>query len=390
MRVIIVGAGSAGLMTAALLSADHEVIVLEKKDRPAKKLLATGNGRANLTNTLLSPANYHGGKALATPIIERYGTDAVRETFQKLGLETAALPDGRVFPQSMEAKSVLDTFYRVFRARGVMLRYKEEVTGLFPGEHWRVTTKNVSYEADAVIFAPGGATMRASGSDGTAYALALALGHHTTRLLPGITKLSTTKDVSQAAGVRLTTGTLFVRDPYVGHTGDILFTEDGVSGQAMYHLSSEILRRNAAFYIRALPREYTKNDFYKHLAILRAYTVHDALIGLLPEKLIPVLAGRWEERRVDALTALEADGLYSALTEKAFFVREIPPMETAQVTQGGIDTNEVTEELESKLHPRLYFAGEVLDVDGDCGGYNLHWAWACAMTIAAALGKERR
>lgn len=376
-------------MTAALLSAEHEVIVLEKKDRPAKKLLATGNGRANLTNTALSPENYHGGTALATPIIERYGADAVRETFRRLGLETVSLPDGRVFPQSMEAKSVLDTFYRVFRTNGVTLRYKEEVTGLFPGRPWRVATHKNTYEADAIVFAPGGATMRASGSDGTAYALVHSLGHHTTGLLPGITKLSTTEDVSEAAGVRLTTGTLYVRDPYRSHEGDILFTEDGISGQAMYYLSSEILRRNCAFYLRALPETYTKHDFYRHLARLRTYTVHDALIGLLPEKLIPVLARRFEDRTVDALTAREADELYTVLTEKAFFVKEIPPMETAQITQGGIDTSEETEELESKLHPGLYFAGEVLDVDGDCGGYNLHWAWACAMTIAAALGKEQ-
>lgn len=390
MRVTIVGAGSAGLMTAALLSAEHEVTVLEKKDRPAKKLLATGNGRANLTNTVLSPENYHGGTALATPMIERYGADAVRETFRRLGLETTALPDGRVFPQSMEAKSVLDTFYRVFRARGVTLRYKEEVRALVPGKPWRVTTRKNTYEADAVVFAPGGATMRASGSDGTAYALVQTLGHHTTGLLPGITKLSTTEDVSEAAGVRLTTGTLYLRNPYRSHAGDILFTEDGISGQAMYYLSSEILRRKSAFYVRALPQDYTKHDFYEHLARLRTYTVYDALIGLLPEKLIPVFARRWEDRTVDSLTAREGDELYTALTEKAFFVKEMPPMETAQVTQGGIDTNEVTKTLESKLHPGLYFAGEVLDVDGDCGGYNLHWAWACAMTIAAALGKERQ
>lgn len=389
MRVIVVGAGSAGLMTAALLSASHTVTVLEKKDRPAKKLLATGNGRANLTNETLSPSHFHGGNTLFTPIIERYKTETIRACFRELGLETFALPDGRVFPQSMEAKSVLDTFYRVFRDHHVNLRYKEEVIELTAGRTWSVSTKKGTYEADTVVFAPGGATMRASGSDGTAYRLVEILGHTTTKLLPGITKLSTTEDVSEASGVRLTTGQLYVRNPYIAYKGDILFSDDGISGQAMYYLSSEIIRRKCAFYLRALPESYTKQDFYRTLSRLSMYNVENALIGLLPEKLIRIFARKWIGRTVLSLTAVEADALYKALTEKVFFVREMPPMDTAQITQGGINTDEVYENLESKLCPGLFFAGEVLDVDGDCGGYNLHWAWACAMTIAQALGKEQ-
>ena len=191
MEIIVVGAGASGMLSAILLAEQgHRVTVLEKKDRPGKKLMATGNGRCNFTNRHVTKENYHGEHPeFAEKIIGRFSSEFVMKIFKHYGLEPLELEQGKIFPMSLQSKSVLDVLCREMRRQGVVTRYKQKVERIEPQPHGFLVRAKEIYYADKVVLAAGGAVMKNSGSDGDGYRLAESLGHSVTEIFPGIVQL---------------------------------------------------------------------------------------------------------------------------------------------------------------------------------------------------------
>lgn len=393
MRVIVIGAGASGMLSAILAAKEgHSVILLEKNDRPGKKLMATGNGRCNFLNRRASWVNYHGEDPLfAKEVLKAFPPFKVEELFADLGLETVELDRGKLFPASLQAKSVLDVLCRAMRKYGVRAKYRSLVRKIEKrGEEFVVESEEM-YRGDRVIFAVGGSVMKKSGSDGSAYVLVQRFGHQITAIMPGIVKLNLKEGVKDLEGVKFTGRVYFEGTVPNEETGDVLFTRSGISGQAILNLSASLLRQKVSvFYLDVLPFWKDAGEkIAKRMERFGEYSFYDLLVGVIHEKLINFFlarAGIDSKEQVGAASVRKKEALAKILTACPLQVAGAYSLDDGQVTLGGVDTSKVNPQtLESKLCPGLFFTGEVLDVDGDCGGYNLGWAWASAMAAVKGM-----
>ncbi len=397
--IIVVGGGASGLM-AALTAAENpqnRVILLERQQRVGRKLLATGNGRCNLTNTGAAPANYHGEQAdFAKPALARFTPQDTLEFFHGLGLLTVEEHGGRVYPLSNSANSVLDVLRFALERAGVELR-----TACPARQIWRrdggyaVVTDAGELFCDRLIVACGGAAGAKLGGVTDGYELLKPLGHKRTALHPALTQILTAPDYPRAlkgvraqASLRLTAGGALLGES----RGELQFTETGVSGPAAFDLSRAAALGGEGLTLRAcfLPAE---TDALSCLTARRAaFPGQDAselFTGMLHNRLGRMLvkyARLDASRPIGSLTDEELRRAAAACTDFALPVRGVEGFDSAQVTAGGIRTAGFNPEtLESWFMPGLFVCGELLDVDGDCGGYNLQWAWASGR-LAGRLG----
>ncbi|MBQ8305596.1 MAG: aminoacetone oxidase family FAD-binding enzyme [Blautia sp.] len=385
-KIIIVGAGASGLM-AAIAAAEKgaSVTILEQNDRPGRKLLATGNGRCNLTNLGIDPDAYHGTDTDFCRDALRFlpVSDTIR-FFSKLGIYTRN-KDGWIYPGSMQASSVLELLLLKAQDLGIRIRTGTRAEQLIPG--WTVKVPGWEYEADAVILACGSRASGITGSDGSGYELARMAGHTIVKPLPALTGL-VSKETPAWGGVRAYGRVTLFSDDHVAaeESGELQLTEYGISGIPVFQISSRA--------IRALDEGRTIHvslDFVPDFSLqeLRAFLKvrqedcpykheKDLFTGMLPDKLCGILA-----KTADPAAAAK---------DYRLTITAGRPFETAQVCSGGVRTSEVDPvTMESRLAKGLYFAGELLDIDGPCGGYNLQWAWssgACAGHFAACMDEE--
>ena len=395
-KVTVIGGGSSGLLAAiSAARSSAAVVLLERLDRVGKKLLATGNGRCNLSNADCSLSSFHGGDpAFIAAVIARFPVAPTMDFFEELGIACKTEDQGKIYPQSDQASAVLDVLRWELERLHVEVRTGCEVTRISPVREGFVLSlaEDKELRAGRVILAAGGRAGPQFGSDGSGLRLAQKLGHHLIEPLAAIVALRLDapflrrlKGVKFVGRVEVRCGDELLRR----ESGEVLFTDNGVSGPPVLQLSRTAA---AALHKKVAPRlvldlfqELSLDELDDALASRFRRQGHKSLamglVGLLNKRLIPVLLAEAgipdPSLPCGALPARERQRLAALLKGWSFPVVGTQPWPQAQVTAGGIALDEVNSAtLESRLVPGLYFCGEILDVDGDCGGFNLQWAWS--------------
>lgn len=401
--VVIIGGGASGMM-AALTAAevrDRRVILIERQQRVARKLLATGNGRCNLTNLGASPAHYHSECAgFADGILARFTPQDTLDFFHALGLVTVTEHGGRVYPLSNSANSVADVLRFALERAGVELicacSARELIRRSAGG--YTVRTDKGDFEADYVIAACGGAAGAKLGGVMDGYELLKPLGHKRTRLYPALVQLLTAPEYPRALkGVRADAALSLCSgmETLAQSAGEVQFTEGGVSGPAAFDISRAAATQGEGLtliidFMRAYDRAAVHDMLTRRCAALPALPCAELFTGMLHNRLGRMLVKFAALDAAAPLSALSEDDIARAVEAcKAFplAVRGTEGFDSAQVTAGGIRASGFDPEtLQSWFMPGLFICGELLDVDGDCGGYNLQWAWASGR-VAGRLGK---
>lgn len=405
--VAVIGGGASGMMAAVTAASEGaRVILLEHKDRIGKKILSTGNGRCNFTNIHQEPICYHSEDPMFPwEVVERFNAQAVISFFFQLGVYSKNR-NGYIYPNSDQASAVLDAFRMELDRLKVEIRTGVECREIRPGKKgFTVLTDQGPVRADRVILCAGSKAAPTTGSDGSGYDLAKMLGHRILPVLPALTALKCEeKFFKSIAGVRAngsvsiwSGGECIAKD-----TGEIQLTDYGISGIPVFQVSryaSKLLyeKKEMDAVLDFMP-DFTKEQTNAFLRA-RAKTRPDKsaemfLIGLFHKKLCDLwirLSEIPRQRKAGELTEDEIARLTSLIKEFRVRVRETNPYDKAQVCCGGVDTREVNPEtLESVYVPGVYFAGEILDVDGMCGGYNLTFAWASGYVAGkAASGADQ-
>ncbi|MBO4323449.1 MAG: aminoacetone oxidase family FAD-binding enzyme [Clostridia bacterium] len=390
--IVIIGGGFSGLIAAEILSEKYgaKVAVIERNDRVGKKILSTGNGRGNFTNEVLSEKNYHSLMGANTSYaIEKFGNKSIKDYFASLGVLSSSEED-KVYPSSFQASSLLDALRSKLAYNG-----GKEITGekclevsLHDGKFF-IKTSSGEYSADKVVLSCGGKSGKQFGTDGTAYSLAAPFGHKVTKLYPSLVQIKTSTDsikglkgIKQVARLKAYEGDKLLSES----VGDILFTDYGVSGNAAFYLSSYITNKpNSRLIAEFLPEKTEKEieDFLVEKSRLGFVKAEDALLGVVNKQL-----GRAIMKKIGANAFDEKTAKKAAKEIKNFELKVLGTLgfDYSQVTRGGIEFNGVNERtFESKYVKGLYIIGEMLDVDGDCGGYNLQWAYSSARCAAEDL-----
>ena len=387
--IAVIGAGASGMLAAlSAAEAGAHAVLFERQARIGRKLLATGNGRCNLTNTGAALAHYHGeDPAFVLPALAAFPPQEAVEYFRSLGLVCTEQYGGRVYPFSDAAGSVLDVLRYALDAAEVEVCPGESVRQIVPdGQGMLVKTEQGCRRADAAIVACGGRAGGRLGGVGDGYELLRSLGHSVTKLHSSLVPLFTDTDyprslkgVRAEAGVRLTLGEETVAES----RGEVQFTEKGVSGPAVFDVSRAGASEGGVLHLDLLPGLGEKDVLAlllqrqrlspeKENGALFAGILHSRL-GLAAVK----AASLRPSEPLGGRTGRELKMLAHTAKDFCLTITGADSLDNAQVTAGGVRTAEFDPgTLESRLAPGVYACGEVLDIDGDCGGYNLQWAWA--------------
>ncbi len=401
---VIVGGGAAGLTAAVFLARELKgagsVLLLEKQPRVGKKLLATGNGTCNISNIHATPARYHGAPELAGSVLAQFSPQDTLAFFESLGLLCTTRPDGKCYPVSEQASAVLDCLRLEMAALGVEERCDAEVTGIQKTKDGFVlSTTNGEVKAKTVLFCPGGAAAPSLGGSSDGYQLLTALGHTRTPLFPSIVQLRTdTAFVRSMKGIRVDARITVKTDREIkAETGEVLFTDYGLSGPAAMQVSriaadwERQKRGDCTAFLDLFPdREETEiYTMLKKRVALPGRTGENFLTGLLNKRVGQTLLRSLNiplTTPVAELSDRNLKRLARQMKHWAFPVAGTNGFGGAQVTAGGIRAEEVDyQTLESRKAPGLFLAGEVLDVDGDCGGFNLQFAFSGAAVAAKGM-----
>ena len=392
-EIVIIGGGASGMAAAIQAAADpnDRITLLERQNRVGRKLLSTGNGRCNLTNLEATARHYHGeDKIFPAQALEKYPPRKVLEFFAGLGLMTVTEYGGRVYPMSDHAGSVLDVLRLGMEKPNLTVRTGCAVENVQRrGGRFTVSWAEDSIEADKLIVACGGCAGSKLGGVMDGYNLLKALGHSRTALYPALTQIRTAPDYPKALkGIRAEgTLRLLKGERVLAETrGDILFTDTGLSGTAVFELSrlvsgQEGLTASLRFFEADEAELLT--ELRRRKACWPEMPANSILTGTVQSRLGQMLCKYAGISGGDSVRRLSDGALQSlarAMTDFRLPVTGVSGFETAQVTAGGMKTAEFRPDtLESRIVPGLYACGEVLDVDGDCGGFNLQWAWASGL-----------
>lgn len=396
LHIAIVGGGAAGLIAAIAASYNGaRVTILERMDRVGKKILATGNGRCNLSNADLDISRYHGSKPrFAYGALGRFDFYKTMEFFEKLGIAWRVEKGGKVYPLSNQANSVLDVMRHELEVLGVETICQAEVSQI-TGSNGKFTlhlSDGRKIKAHRVIITTGGKAAPNLGSNGSGYELARKLGHSIIKPMPALVQLKLAAGfLKQISGIKLDgTAEVIVDGKTVARaTGEILFADYGISGPPILSLSrkaGEHLNKGQKVYLRVIlvdykSREELQSFLEDRLAQQANKELDFSFVGFINKRLVPVLlreAGIDDiKKKAGQVTARERESILNILQDWRLEVTGTRAWPSAQVTAGGVDVKDVNPKtMESKLKPGVYFAGEVLDIDGDCGGFNLQWAWS--------------
>lgn len=392
--VIIIGAGASGLMAAAVAaSKGARVALLEHKDDIGKKILATGNGRCNFTNTDMSVNKFHGSKALIKNGLSQFNYADTIRFFKELGIP-AYDNAGYIYPNSRQAASVVAAFRMELMRLHVDVKTGINITDIKPADDrtgYCIQTDKGSFKSKRLIIACGLTASPKLGSDGSLFRQIEALGHHIQKPLPALCGFSCDGlNFKKITGVRCDATVASVIDGQMTeqNTGELQLADYGISGIPVFQISSLMSRaldkgQMVEVIIDFLPAfsDDELNGYIKDRSITTTdnRSLNEMLNGLLNNKLLLELihkSGVSPDKKGRLLTDDDCKSLTRSIKHTAVSVKKPRGLEFAQVCAGGIYTKEIdVRTLESKIHPGLYFCGELLDVDGICGGYNLQWAW---------------
>lgn len=401
MIIGIIGGGASG-MAAALSAAQNpsaHVIIFERQARVGRKLQATGNGRCNLTNLSAALSGYHGEDPyFAKPALDRFDPDETCQWFREMGLFTVAEESGRVYPYSDQANSVVDILRFALEQPNIELHLGEEVQKVrFVEGIFTIETASGITQCNKLIVACGGLAGTKLGGSMSGYKLLAKLGHRSTRLRPALVQLKTGwPAVTALKGVRTNCSVQILHNESLHScsAGELQFTEYGVSGPVIFEVSRDACQKPGTWICRIdfLPH-ITEEALYFELCRKRNSNLmsDELLTGILHNRLGRVIAKEVGINGNAAVASLSDAALQSvAKAVKRFEISVTEPlgMDSAQVTAGGVFTKDFDPyTLQSNLVPGLYACGEVLDIDGDCGGYNLQWAWSSGRLAGLHAGE---
>ncbi len=400
MRVVIIGGGAAGMACAIeAASCGHQVTLLERMDRVGKKILATGNGRCNLMNT--GTLRYPCGGAFAAEVLALCGVDAQKAFWHKLGLRMREEDGGRVYPASGQASTVLDTLRLALDTHHVTVLTNTSVATVTRSKKGFsvCTADGRSFSCDRVVIAGGGKAQPKLGSDGSTLSLLASLGHTIHPCTPALTALNCDpKSLAGLSGIRVKARVSISCNGRKVHSeaGEVLFTDTGLSGVCIMNCSGYAMPGRGEMHMDLLPSlglrdaQDASEELHRRRSALDDQPMEQLLTGLCVPRLASALckkAGiRWKERFCRELTDAELSSLTRTICDFSVPVLSLRGFEQAQVTRGGASCNEFdAHTMQSLLVPGLYAAGEMLDVDGECGGYNLMFAFGSGILAGKSL-----
>ena len=398
MKVIVIGGGPAGMM-AAIKSAEcgANVTLFEKNNRLGRKLSITGKGRCNLTNIADVPEvvkNIPGNGKFLYSALKNFTTADTINFFESLGLKTKLERGGRIFPQTDNAAEVIEVLTKKLFLLDVDIQLNSKVTEII-SDGKKVIGVEVGkkfIDADKIILATGGASYPATGSTGDGFKFAKKLGHTVTEILPALVPLEVEEDFIkslQGLSLKNVRATLNAENKKIREIfGEMLFTHFGISGPIILTLSGEVAKLLAEKKFveilinlkPALTAEQLDARILRDFEKFKRKAVKNALIELLPSKLIPIILDLSyidEEKKVDEVSKIERRRLIKILQNLPLTITKTRPIDEAIVTAGGVSVKEINPKtMQSKILDGLYIVGEVADVDGFTGGFNLQAAWA--------------
>ena len=391
-EIAVIGGGASGMIVAITArKSGKEVVVLERKDRILKKVLITGNGRCNITNVNANISNYFGKNISSVEnILNSFNPQDTMDFFNGLGIICNEENRGKVYPLSGQASSVVDALRFEAERLGVRIETEFYVRKIEKeGFKFKIySEERKKIEAGRVIIAAGGQSYPELGSNGSGFELAKELGHSVTRLSPSIVQLKTEKhQVKGLQGIKTDAAVTAYGDnkKICTYDGELLFTDYGISGNVVFNISFVMpLYKNVEFEIDFMEK-FDYNELYEMLKerkkMMSHLTMENYFNGMINKKLgqfLSKVSGIEKlSKPVKDLNDSEIRKLCTVLKKYRIKILDTTGFKNAQVTAGGVSLDEVNSEtLESKIVKGLYFSGEVLDVYGECGGFNLQWAWA--------------
>lgn len=389
---IIIGGGASGMMCALWLSKvkKFNVLLLERNDRLGKKLSATGNGQGNVTNVTLSVDNYFTSEPdKVKNVLNAFDEKALINYLSDLGGMFIADNEGRVYPSSKQASSVTDILrLEIGRRKNIDVVFSSfVVSAKKSGNVFIVNTCDNSYSCLNLVVAAGGKAAKHFGTDGNAYAIAKNFNHSVTKLTPSLVQIKTPVEyIKGMKGVRSECEvSLYKKDEFIKSVrGDVIFTDYGVSGNAIFKLSS-YLTENDVIKINFLPdidKQTLLTKLNKKVADNSDLLLEQLLYAVLNNSIARSLIKYCNLNGSSKCDTSAVCKIVDAINSFSLEVTGTLGFDYAQVTKGGVLTEEVDENLMSKKCNNLYFIGEILNVDGECGGYNLQWAFSSAVAAA--------
>lgn len=376
MKLAIVGGGASGLMLASILrhnNVDIDIVVLEKLDHVGKKILMSGNGKCNLSNSNITTSCYNnelGFKVSSSFDVQKY--------FNELGLLTYIDSEGRIYPISNVSNSVLDVLRNSLKNVKILENFNVTKISKKDDKYTIVSDKFDFIEADLVVLATGGKTYY---KDCNGYNIASMLSHRITALRPTLTSLKVKENLASIENLRAKVNAKLIANNTLAYedSGEVLFKKDALSGIVMFQLSSMIARdpfKKYSIELDLMP-SMSEEQLSKYISL------YPSMTGMFAKMINQYI--------IKNSTSKDSKDIAYAIKHLKFNVLDSIEFKNAQVTAGGINVNEVKETLESKYNKNLYILGELLDVDGICGGFNLHFAFAsayvAALDIISKVGK---
>lgn len=405
MKVGIIGAGASGVFAALILKQNYiDTTVIERNANALKKIYATGNGRCNFTNRNVSYKNYHGENPKFTiSAIKKFDNYDVIEFFNDMGIPEVELENGKIFPKSLQASSIVKQMMCLANHLEVEFIYDSFVDDVRKnGDVFEVKSNDSLYKFDYLVVACGSKAYKKSGSDGNGYILMEKLGHNIVKTHPGIVQLRLNGDsFKKMSGTKFKANAKLVVDgkEVFEFYHDVLFTDYGISGPTILQLSGEAIRaknKGLDVKIRIDTVDLDENKLYEHLIYIISLNyykkIKELMVGLINDNLIEEVLNQANieyDINVCELSKEEIYKLAHTLKNLEFSVSGYKDEDSGQITCGGVDTDEINPStMESKKIKNLYIIGEIMDVDGDCGGYNLQWAFSSAYSCAMSIIKK--
>jgi len=397
--MIIIGAGAAGLCAAITSArAGQTVTLLEQNNKTGKKILVSGNGKCNIDNKYINTNRFHSqNPSFIEDVLTDYHFEVVEKFFTSIGLELLEGKEGKMFPMSLQASSVVELLEYEAKRAGVQIICDCAVTSIAKDANtFTLETLQGTKTCEKLLLASGSPAAPQLGGSNSGYAFATKMGHSLIPRHPSLVQLCSEEAwVKACAGVKVGgLAKLYANGEYISEKkGDLLFTNYGISGLAILDLSREVSTRLANFdycelsldLMPELSKEKLTNLFLNRIGEGSEKPLNLWLQGILHKKLIPIIVeqSKCKVKTEKELNRKEVGKLVYSIKNLKLSINDTKGFQGAEVATGGIDTTEVDPQtMESKLVPNLFFAGEILDVDGDRGGFNFHFAWVTGMRVA--------
>lgn len=404
--IAIIGAGPAGIMAAIIAKRNGaNVVLIEKNESIGRKILATGNGRCNITNRNTKTENYHGSTSVFVgSILSAFDQNKTINFFEDLGLVLKEEDRGRMFPRTNQAKTVVDILSHELERLRIPVLLNSEVRQIDKKSNWDIRLLDgLIVESDKLILTTGGRASHQLGSTGDGHYWVKKLGIQVGDIYAALVPMETRESwVRRVQGLKAEAEASFYIDGKLvsKRSGDLIFTHYGISGPAVMSQARFVAPDAGAKQVEVkldFVSEKSNSELDQLIAKIFNSTGHksvkNSLLGMIPSNLIPIVLEHAQidpAKKAAEISKAQRGEIVKNLKSLTLNIAKLRPLKEAQVTRGGIITDKIdSKTLESKTVKNLFFAGEILDVDGDSGGFNLQWAWSSGYVAGISSAKKR-